>query len=54
MVAEFLADENISTPLLKFGIKDKFVEHGARAEILKLCGLTAEKIAEKIKLFGGC
>ena len=53
-VAEFLADENISTPLLRFGIKDKFVEHGARAELLKLCGLTAEKIAEKIKLFGGC
>jgi 1-deoxy-D-xylulose-5-phosphate synthase len=47
-VAEFLEDENISTPLLRFGINDKFVEHGTRAELLKLCGLTAENIAEKI------
>ncbi|MBQ7704072.1 MAG: 1-deoxy-D-xylulose-5-phosphate synthase, partial [Selenomonadaceae bacterium] len=29
-VAEFLADENISARLLRFGIKDKFVEHGTR------------------------
>jgi len=47
-VAEFLEDENISVPLLRFGINDKFVEHGTRAELLKLCGLTAENIAEKI------
>ena len=47
-VAEFLEDENILTPLLRFGINDKFVEHGTRAELLNLCGLTPEKIAEKI------
>ncbi len=47
-VAEFLADKNISTPLIRFGIADEFVEHGTRAELLKLCGLTAEQIAEKI------
>ena len=47
-VAEFLADENISVPLLRFGIKDKFVEHGARAELLEICGLTSKQIAEKI------
>ncbi|MBQ7704146.1 MAG: 1-deoxy-D-xylulose-5-phosphate synthase, partial [Selenomonadaceae bacterium] len=47
-VAEFLADENISARLLRFGIKDKFVEHGTRAELLEICGLTAKQIAGKI------
>lgn len=47
-VAEFLADENISTPLLRLGIKDKFIEQGTRAELLDMCGLTAEKISQQI------
>ena len=47
-VAEFLADENISVPLIRFGISDNFVEHGTRAELLESCGLTAENIYEKI------
>ena len=33
---------------IKKDIKDKFVEHGTRAELLNLCGLTAENISEKI------
>ena len=47
-VAEFLADENISVPLIRFGIADNFVEHGARSELLKICGLTADNIYKKI------
>ena len=47
-VAEFLADEKISTPLLRLGIADKFVEQGTRAELLNLCGLTPQKIAQRI------
>lgn len=47
-VAEFLADENISTPLLRLGIKDEFIEQGTRAELLDMCGLTAEKISRRI------
>lgn len=47
-VAEFLADRNISARLLRFGIGDNFVEHGSRAELLELCGLTAEKICNRI------
>lgn len=47
-VAEFLVDENISVPLLRFGIADKFVEHGTRAELLEQCGLTAENFYKKI------
>lgn len=47
-VAEFVADEKISTPLLRLGIADKFVEQGTRAELLDLCGLTPSKIAQRI------
>ncbi len=47
-VAEFLADEKISTRLVRFGIDDKFIEHGSRAELLELCGLTAEQICARI------
>ena len=47
-VAEFLADEKISTPILRLGIKDEFIEQGTRAELLDMCGLTAEKIAQRI------
>lgn len=47
-VAEFLADENISVPLIRFGISDNFIEHGTRAELLELCGLTATNIYRKI------
>ena len=47
-VAEFLADENISVPVLRFGIQDRFIEHGSRGELLEICGLTSKQIAEKI------
>ncbi len=47
-VAEFLTDEKISTPLLRLGIADKFIEQGTRAELLDMCGLTAEKISLRI------
>jgi len=47
-VAEFLADENISVPILRFGIADRFIEHGSRSQLLEMCGLTSKKIAEKI------
>lgn len=47
-VAEFLADEKISKPLLRLGIADKFVEQGTRVELLDLLGLTPQKIAQRI------
>ena len=47
-VAEFLADADISTRLVRFGISDEFVEHGSRAELLAECGLTAEQICGRI------
>ena len=48
-IAEFLADQNISKRLMRFGIGDHFVEHGARNQLLELCGLTPELIADSIK-----
>ena len=48
-VAECLLDNNIEKKLLRLGIKDKFIEHGARSELLKLCGLTPEAIADSVE-----
>ncbi len=47
-VAELLADERIATPLLRLGIADKFIEQGTRTQLLDLCGLTAQKISQRI------
>ena len=48
-VTELLADNNIVKPIMRFGIGDNFVEHGPRAELLTLCGLTAENMVDKIR-----
>lgn len=48
-VAEFMADEGITVPLIRFGLPDAFVEQGTRGELLELCGLTAEAIAKRVK-----
>ena len=47
-VAEFLADEKISTTLLRLGLPDKFIEQGTRAQLLDLCALTPQKISQRI------
>ncbi len=44
-VAELLIDKGINKPIRRIGLPSKFIEHGTRAEILDLYGLTAEKIA---------
>lgn len=50
-IVEFLADSNVVKPVLRFGIDDKFVEHGSRSQLLEDCGLTAENIARSIQNF---
>jgi 1-deoxy-D-xylulose-5-phosphate synthase len=35
--------------LLRLGLPDKFVEQGTQDELLALCGLQPEQMAEKIK-----
>jgi 1-deoxy-D-xylulose-5-phosphate synthase len=44
-ILELLNKNNISKPMKLLGLPMKFIEHGARKEILDQYGLTAEKIA---------
>lgn len=48
-VAEFLADEGLSVPLLRFGLPDRFIEQGTRSELFELCGLQPAEMAEKVR-----
>ena len=47
-VAEYLSDQQISTPLLRIGWPDQFIEHGSVPILRKKYGLTAEAIAQRI------
>ena len=49
LVKGFYAENNLSTKVLSFGIKDAFAEHGSVSEQLEENGLTAKNIAEKLK-----
>jgi len=49
-VLEYLSDNRINTPVLRFGFPDQFPHHyGEQADLLETYGLTAEKMAAKIK-----
>lgn len=48
-VAEFLADEGLSVPLLRFGLPNRFIEQGTRSELFELCGLQPAEMAEKVR-----
>ena len=47
-IAEALEDLNIQVPLKIMGIPDKFIEHGARSQLLIDCGLDVENILKEI------
>ena len=47
-VAEFKADENLVSPMLRLGIQDKFVKTGDYAYLLASSGLDPESIAHTI------
>ena len=47
-VLEYLADANHMLPIMRFGIPDEFVEQGSCSELLELCGLLPQQIADKI------
>jgi 1-deoxy-D-xylulose-5-phosphate synthase len=38
----------LQVPLLRIGLPDRFIEHGTRAQLLKLCELEAEDLASRI------
>ncbi|SHK93455.1 1-deoxy-D-xylulose-5-phosphate synthase [Selenomonas ruminantium] len=50
-VAEYLTDSGLarSVDLLRLGLPDRFVEQGTQEELLTLCGLQPEQMAERIK-----
>ena len=47
-VAEHLSNERLTTPLLRIGWPDQFIEHGSVPILRKKYGLTAEAIAGRI------
>lgn len=47
-IAEFLNEEKITTPLLRIGWPDQFIEHGAVSILREKYGLTAKAITERI------
>jgi 1-deoxy-D-xylulose-5-phosphate synthase len=48
-VAELLAAEGLSLPLLQIGIPDRFIEHGSRDSCLAAAGLDAQSIAATVE-----
>ena len=47
-VLEVLADEGLTVPVMRFGLPDRFVDHGTQAELLAEVGLTSEAIEKKV------
>jgi 1-deoxy-D-xylulose-5-phosphate synthase len=48
-IAELLAAEGLSLPLLQVGIPDRFIEHGSRDSCLAAAGLDAQSIAATVE-----
>ena len=50
-VARMLRDNDVDTPVRTFGLDQRFLEHGERAELLDAQGLTAQHLARRITEF---
>jgi hypothetical protein len=48
-VAEFLASQGLSVPILQLGLPDRFLEHGTRDQVLRGAGLDEEQILGRVK-----
>lgn len=48
-VAEYLADKNINTKVIRLGIPDKWVAHGSVAQLKEICGYDAKSIEKRIR-----
>jgi 1-deoxy-D-xylulose-5-phosphate synthase len=48
-VAEFLASQGLSVPILQLGLPDRFLEHGTRDQALRGAGLDEEQILGRVK-----
>jgi 1-deoxy-D-xylulose-5-phosphate synthase len=47
-VQQRLADEGVPTPLRDFGVPQRFLDHGSRAQVLELVGLTAQEVSRQV------
>jgi len=47
-ISQFLRDKNIYTPQRDFGIPEKFLTHGTRAQVMSEIGLTAQDISREV------
>ena len=47
-VLEFMADHNFTATVVRLGIPDKFVEHGASHELYEICGYSPDDIYEAV------
>jgi 1-deoxy-D-xylulose-5-phosphate synthase len=47
-VARYLRDADIATPVRTFGLPQRFLEHGERAEVLAEVGLTPQQLARSV------
>jgi len=47
-VIEFMSDNNYSSEVVRLGIKDYFVEHGTREELIEECGFDSYGIEKAI------
>jgi 1-deoxy-D-xylulose-5-phosphate synthase len=45
---QLLADAGVDRPVVGFGIDQRFLDHGSRAEVLAECGLTPQDIARRL------
>ncbi len=47
-VRQSLAEAGVFLPVLGHGIRQEFLDHASRAQVLQLCGLTARDVARSI------
>lgn len=50
-VTEYLLAQGIPTPVLQLGLKDEYLEHGSREQLLAKAGLNTEGIRDSIQRF---
>lgn len=48
-ISEWMHDNNVNLPLIRFGIEDNFVPAASRDELFEMLSLTPDKVAERIK-----
>jgi 1-deoxy-D-xylulose-5-phosphate synthase len=50
-ISEWMHDNNVNLPLIRFGIGDNFIPAATRAELFEMLSLTGEQVADKIESY---